>query len=614
VHEIKFDGYRMQMRVERGKVKLLTRKKLDWNERFPEITATGHKLPDCMLDGEIVAMDKNGASNFAMLQDALSSGKTGELVFFVFDLLWADGRSLAGESLETRKALLEVFLDETNKDPRLRYVEHFATDGRAMLKAACRAGLEGIISKKLSAPHRGGRGDLWTKAKCRAGQEVVIGGWWGDNRKLRSLLIGVHRGDEFVYLGRVGTGYNASNAGDLLEALKPLKQPKSPFSKKVPVPRQANINWVKPVKVAEVEFATITGDGLLRQAAYKGLREDKDAKSVVLEPHPEIGKEDTDMPAKTKPKASGIVHKKQTGGDPEIMGITITHPKKVLWPASKTAPEVTKLELVEYYKMAADRLLDELKGRPLSLVRAPDGIHGEKFFQRHELMGAAGKISTMKVQGDKKPFLAVEKASDLVALGQAGVLEIHPWGSKPGDPETPSRLIFDLDPNEDVSFADVIAAAKELKTRIEDCGLTAFVKTTGGKGIHVVTPIKGTPKSPITWPEAKLFSHVLCQTMEKDNPDRYTTNMAKKQRGGKIFLDYLRNDRMATAVAAWSPRAREGATIALPLKWSELTAKLKPKDFTIPNAKALLKRADPWKDMAKAAGSLDAASRKLAKL
>jgi bifunctional non-homologous end joining protein LigD len=617
VHEIKFDGYRMQMRVERGKVKLITRKKLDWNERFPEITAAGRKLPDCMLDGEIVAMDKTGTSNFSMLQEALSSGKTGELVFFVFDLLWADGRSLAGESLETRKLLLETFLEEANSDPRLRYVEHFATDGGAMLKAACRAGLEGIISKKLSAPHRSGRSDLWTKAKCRAGQEVVIGGWWGDNRKLRSLLIGVHRGDEFVYLGRVGTGYNASNAGDLLEALKPLKQAKSPFSKRVDVPRQASINWVKPVKVAEVEFATITGDGLLRQAAYKGLREDKDAKSVVLEPHPEIGKEDDAMPtakAATKATSGGIVHKKQTGGDPEIMGITITHPNKVLWPKSKTTPDVTKRELVEYYEMAADRLLDELEGRPLSLVRAPDGINGEKFFQRHELMGAAGKISTIKVQGDKKPFLTVEKPSDLVALGQAGVLEIHPWGSKPGDPETPSRLIFDLDPNPDVSFADVIAAAKELKTRIEDCGLTAFVKTTGGKGIHVVTPIKGTPKSPIAWPEAKLFSHVLCQTMEKDDPERYTTNMAKKQRGGKIFLDYLRNDRMATAVAAWSPRAREGATIALPLKWSELNAKLNPKDFTIVNAKALLKRADPWKDMTKAASSLDAASRKLAKL
>jgi bifunctional non-homologous end joining protein LigD len=619
VREIKFDGYRTEARIERGKVQLLTRKGLDWAARYPEVAAALKHYPDSMLDGEIVALDKKGVTSFAMLQDALSSGKTGGLVFFVFDLLWLQGRDLRGEPLETRKQLLEELIEMVNIDTRIRYVEHFKTNGAALLEAARQAGMEGIISKSLSATYKSGRTDTWTKSKCRAGQEVVIGGWWGDNRKVRSLLIGVHRGKDFVYLGRVGTGYNAENTGQILDALKPLRQPKSPFAKHISMPREANINWVKPEQVAEVEFANITTDGLLRQAAFKGLRNDKDALSVVLEPHPEIEEEEPDMakaaPKKATPKKSAIITAKPAArGEPDVLGITISNPNKVLWPASKTSPEITKLELAQYYELAADRLLDELKGRPLSLVRAPDGINGEKFFQRHELMGAAGKISTMKVQGDKKPFLAVEKASDLVALGQAGVLEIHPWGSKPGDPETPGRLIFDLDPNEDVSFADVIVAAKEMKERIEACGLTAFVKTTGGKGIHVVTPIKGTPKSPIDWADAKLFSHVLCQTMEKDDPERYTTNMAKKQRGGKIFLDYLRNDRMATAVSAWSPRAREGATIALPLKWSELTPKLNPKEFGIFNAKTLLKRADPWKGMSKAAGSLEAAGRKLAKL
>jgi bifunctional non-homologous end joining protein LigD len=613
-HEIKFDGYRMQMRVQRGKVALITRKQLDWNARFPEIAAAGKRFPDCMLDGEIVATDARGITSFAMLQEALSSGRTDELVFFVFDLLWAQGRDLRGEPLEIRKILLEEYLGAVNKDERIRYVEHFETGGKAMLTAACKAGLEGIISKKLTARYAGGRADSWTKAKCRAGQEVVIGGWWGDNKKLRSLLIGVHRGDKFVYLGRVGTGFNAQNSADVLEALKPLKQPKSPFDRAIDVPRQASINWVKPVRVAEVEFANITSDGLLRQAAFKGLRDDKDAKSVVLEPHPELAKGDAAVPAKSLAKAKTIETPRRKNGDPEVLGITITHPSKVLWPKSKTSREVTKRELAEYYEMAADRLLLELKGRPLSLVRAPDGIDGERFFQRHALMGAAGEINTIKVKGEDKPFLAVEKPRDLVALGQAGVLEIHPWGSKAGDPETPARLVFDLDPNPDVSFADVIAAAKEMKARIEDCGLVAFVKTTGGKGIHVVTPIKGTPRSPATWRDAKLFAHVLCQTIEKDDPERYTTNMAKKQRGGKIFLDYLRNDRMATAVAAWSPRAREGATVAMPLKWSELTAKLDPKTFTLANVKALLSRPDPWADMMKSAGSLEAASRKLAKL
>jgi len=258
VHEIKFDGYRIQMRVERGRVKLITRKGLDWHERFPEIAAAGQRFPDCYLDGEIVALDRNGITSFAMLQDALSSGKTGDLVYFVFDLLWLQGRDLRSEPLAVRKQLLEEFLTQANEDPRIRYVEHFETDGGAMLEAARRARMEGIISKRLDAPYRAGRTDTWTKAKCRAGQEVVIGGWWGDNRQLRALLVGVHRDNGFVYLGRVGTGYSAQVASEVLEALKPLRQAKSPFVKNINIPRQSDINWVKPSMVAEVEFSNIT--------------------------------------------------------------------------------------------------------------------------------------------------------------------------------------------------------------------------------------------------------------------------------------------------------------------------------------------------------------------
>jgi bifunctional non-homologous end joining protein LigD len=607
-HEIKFDGYRMQLRVAHGKVRLLTRRGLDWTGRFAQIAQAANGFPDCLIDGEIVALNSDGISDFARLQDALAKESTDELIFFAFDLLYATGRDLRDVPLEQRKDLLESLLKRVNTSQRIRFVEHFTSNGGEILEAACRAGLEGIISKRLDAPYRSGRGDSWTKAKCRAGQEVVIGGWWGDDKNLRSLIVGAYKDGKLVYLGRVGTGFNATLAREVLDALRPLRQAKSPFAPDNRMPRQKGLNWVKPAKVAEVEFATITSDGLLRQASFKGLREDKSPRSVVPEAHPEAGQGELAVPTKSKTKSS--VRK----GDPEICGITITHADKILWPASKTNPPVSKRELAEYYEAAADRLLPELKGRPLSLVRAPDGINGERFFQRHKLMGAAGKIATIRVAGEKEPFLAVSKACDLVALGQAGVLEIHPWGSKPGDPETPARLIFDLDPNPDVSFADVIAAAKEMKGRLEDCGLTAFVKTTGGKGIHVVTPIKGSTKVPATWEDAKLFAHVLCQTMERAGPEHYTTNMSKKQRGGKIFLDYLRNDRMATAVAAWSPRAREGATIAVPLKWSELNAKLDPKKFTIANAKALLRRADPWKDMAKAAGSLEMAKRKLARV
>ncbi len=603
-HEIKFDGYRVQLRVAGGKAHVLTRRGLDWTQRFSEIAADAGGLPECLIDGEVVALDDDGISDFAMLQDALARQKTAQLVLFAFDLLHAQGRDLRDEPLEARKQLLKTLLK--GAPSRLRYVEHFASDGEAMLRAACRTRLEGIISKRLDAPYRSGRGEAWTKAKCRAGQEVVIGGWWGDAKTLRSLIVGAYRDDRLVYLGRVGTGFNATLAREVLDVLTPLRQAVSPFAPDRNLPRQKGIVWVKPVTVAEVEFATITSDGLLRQASFKGLREDKDAKAVMPEAHPQAG--EGELAVATKAKAA------RGKSDPEICGITITHPDKVLWPKSKTSPAISKRELAEYYEMAADRLLPELKGRPLSMVRAPDGIEGERFFQRHALMGAAGKIATIKVAGEKQPFLSIAKACDLVALGQAGVLEIHPWGSKAGEPEVPARLVFDLDPNPDVPFARVISAAKEMKARLEQCGLTAFVKTTGGKGLHVVTPIKGSAKKPATWDAAKLFAHVMCQTMERDDPAHYTTNMAKKQRGGKIFLDYLRNDRMATAVAAWSPRAREEATIALPLAWSALTAKIDPREFNIANAKTLLKRADPWKDMMKKAGSLEAASKRLVSL
>ncbi len=295
-----------------------------------------------------------------------------------------------------------------------------------------------------------------------------------------------------------------------------------------------------------------------------------------------------------------------------VVGVTITRPDKGLWPATKASPAITKLDLAHYYESVAPRMLPHIAGRPLSLVRAPDGITGERFFQRHVLAGVA-VVKPTHVQGEKTPFLSLDSVEGLVALAQAAVLEIHPWGAKSGDPETPERLIFDLDPASDVSFDRVVEAAKEMRELLSACGLVPFVKTTGGKGIHVVAAIKGARNKPPTWPEAKAFALALAERMAMTAPDRYTTNMSKKQRGGKIFIDYLRNDRMATAVAPFSARAREGATIAMPLSWKDIRKGLDPGAFTVATVESVLKRADTWKGLAAAAASLETAMKKLAR-
>ncbi len=612
VHEVKFDGYRLQLRVEKGRAVLRTRRGLDWSERFPEVLADTRSLPDCLIDGEVCALNAHGLPDFGALQDAISSGKTKDLIFYVFDLLFLSGDDLRPEPLQTRKAALEKLIANT-RGKILSFVPHFTESGESMLLSACRMDMEGIVSKRLDAPYRSGRGDFWTKAKCRPGQEIVIGGWWGDDRSLRSILVGAYRDGVLHYMGKIGTGFSQRNAPDVLKVLRPLKRKQSPFTTAQTIPRAKEIHWVEPKLVAEIEYSNVTADGLLRQASFKALRADKPARDIVWEkpnampPETTIVKEETMarknlVAKKAAPAAKPVV--KKTASDSTVVGITISHPDKELWPASGKSEAVTKLELARYYELAADRLLTHLAGRPVSIVRAPDGIHGEHFFQRHAMQGTAVTLPSIKVRGEPKPYLSVDSAEGLVALAQVGALELHPWGVKAGDPETPERLIFDFDPDTELDFIRVIEAAREMKARLEKIGLTPFIKTTGGKGLHVVTPVKGTPKNRIDWPKAKAFAKSVSEQMAADSPERYTINMAKKQRGGKIFIDYLRNDKTSTAVGAWSPRARDGATIAFPIPWSAVKAGLNPKAYTIATAPALLKKTDPWKDMPKAAAVL----------
>ena len=599
VHEVKFDGYRMQARVENGKVRLLTRKGLDWTERFPEIAEDCARLSDCLIDGEICAVDKNNVSDFGLLQQALSNGKTGALIYYVFDCLFDGGADMRKEDLEARKAALKKLLKPLSRSGRVVFVSHFAESGASMLEAACRTGQEGIISKKLDAAYFSGRGNSWTKSKCRGGQEVVIGAWRGTRGKLRSLLVGTYQGGKLVYMGRVGTGYNAVTAAELLKRLKPLARRRSPFANAPP--RLPDVNWVEPKLVGEIEFENITSDGLFRQAAFKGLRLDKPAKAVVREVA-------ADAPQEEKVAVKKNAKTKSANGDDEVLGIRISHPEKVLWPKSKLGPAVTKLDLARYMAAVADRMLPHVKNRPISVVRTPDGIEGQKFFQRHGLQGTAVPMLAIRTKEAPKPYLGVDSAEGLVALAQQAVTEVHPWGSKPGDPEAPERVIFDLDPAPDVKFSRVVDASKELKARLENLGFKSFVKTTGGKGLHVVVAIKGAD-----WAEAKAFAKAVALRMEGDAPERYTTTISKKQRKGKIFVDYLRNDKTSTGVAPWSPRAREGATIAVPLTWSQVTARLDPQKFTSATSGPLRKKADPWKGLAASAKPIAAAMKKLAK-
>jgi bifunctional non-homologous end joining protein LigD len=590
VHEIKFDGYRIQLRILDGKVTLKTRKGLDWTGKFAAIAHAATGLSDGIIDGEIVALNANGAPDFAALQAALSEGKSKDLIFFAFDLLFDGDEDLRKRPLSERKRLLkQMFVDQDDRGV-IRFVEHFDTGGEAVLRSACKLSLEGIVSKKVDAPYQSGRSGAWTKAKCRAGHEVVVGGWSTTNGRFRSLLVGVNRGDHFVYVGRVGTGYGGTAVRNLLPRLKSVAAAKSPFTGIGAPRKEAGVTWTKPELVAEIEFAGWTGDGMVRQAAFKGLREDKAAEEVEAEKPTKPMR--TDIPAPSRPASPAPPPK--SSGKPIVMGVLISNPDKPLWPDAGDGEPVSKLDLATYFEQVGPWLIGQIKGRPCSIIRAPNGLNGEQFFQRHAMPGTSNLLELVSVFGDRKPYLQIDRVEGLAAVAQVAALELHPWNCQPAQPEVPGRLIFDLDPGPDVDFSIVIEAAREMRQRLDALGLVSFCKTTGGKGLHVVTPLESSKKNKLSWLEAKAFAHEVCLRMARDNPQRYVVNMAKKLRGGKIFLDYLRNDRMATAVAPLSTRARPGATVSMPVTWTQVKAGLDPKKFTIRTVPALIRKSKAW--------------------
>jgi bifunctional non-homologous end joining protein LigD len=611
VHEIKLDGYRMQLRIEAGDAAMRTRKGLDWTHKFAPLVAAGRGLGDCIVDGEVVALAHNGASDFSALQAALAEGRADDLIYFAFDLPFADGEDLRPLPLLQRKQRLRARLQRKGPHAQqIKFMEHLSEPGEQVLKSARDLDLEGIVSKRANAPYVSGRTESWRKLKCRGGQEVVIGGWSGSDKHLRSLLVGVYRGDQLVHTGRVGTGFNARNAGDLLQKLVQLKTNRSPFGGKGAPRRQADLNWVKPQLVAEIEFAGWTGDGNVRQAAFKGLRADRPAEEIRAE-RPATTQM-TELPTAKLPRKPGRRPDRgpdrSKGGSEVIMGVVISKPDKPLWPAPDN---YTKSDLARYLETVGPWMIEHLKGRPCSIIRAPDGIEAERFFQRHEMKGMSNLLSSVKVAGDRKAYIQIDRVEGLIAAAQIAGIEYHPWNNEPGHPSVPGRLVFDLDPAPDVAFDRVIAAAKEMRQRLEALGLATFCKTTGGKGLHVVTPISVQDRDALGWDEAKAFAEAVCAAMAADSPNRYLLNMSKKLRAGRILLDYLRNDRMATAVAPLSPRMRAGAPVSMPIPWSQVRVGLEPQRFTIVTAPALLLKNKPWADYAGAGAPLKAAIRRL---
>ncbi len=580
IHEIKFDGYRLQARLDNGKVKLLTRRGLDWTRKFPAIAEAIAKLPakTALIDGELVVEDRDGVSNFSLLQQDLKDGRRDRMAFYAFDLMHYDGDDLKPMPLYARKKALIGLLAKAPPHRLLRLSESLTEPGSVLLKHACKIGLEGIVSKLSDAAYHSGRGHDWIKTKCSDRQELVVAGFVPsstDSRTVGALVLGYYEHGRLRYAGRTGTGFSHAIARELYRKLKSLKLDKPAFGAVPDEERGVRKPvWVTPRLVAEVDFHGWTHGDRVRQASFKGLREDKPAEQVVREVKAVAGKTAVKRSA---PKGSAKV---------AVSGVMLSHPDRVYWEDAG----VTKRDLAGFYAQIWKWMRPHVAGRPISLLRCPDGAAGQCFFQKHVTAGIATEhLQLVPEKGDK--IISIDDLAGLVSLVQAGVLEIHTRGTTIGDREHADRLVFDLDPGPGAGWKDVVAAAREVRRRLDAFKLNSFVKTSGGKGLHVVVPIKPAP-----WDKAKDFCHAIAASMAADDPDHYVASATKSKRNNRIFVDYLRNSREATAVAPYSARARAHAPVSTPIEWTELGTLKAADQYTVLNLPARLARLrkDPW--------------------
>jgi bifunctional non-homologous end joining protein LigD len=577
VHEIKYDGYRLISEVRSGEPRLLTRHRNDWTDRFPSVRSAlrGLRLGTAILDGEVVVVGPDGMSSFQELQNVLSGGR-GSLRYYLFDLIYLEGRDLREAPLVERKARLLEMLEPVDRTGCLQFCDHVEGNGPEFLRQARELGLEGIISKRRLAPYREGRSRDWLKVKCAKRQEFVVIGYTdpgGERPGIGALLLAAKGEDgELGFVGRVGSGFSDRLLVELKTKLAASPLPSCPVAGHPTIPRRG-AHWVRPELVAEVAFTGWTADGVLRHPTFKGLREDKPA----VEVHTERAK-----PVPGRPKKEAVERS-------AVAGVAITHPDKVLDPESRT----TKRDVVRYFESISERMLPLLRGRPLTLLRCPGGID-DCFYQKQVETGIPPIVPRVSVMddGETAPYAMVDSVEALITLVQLGVLEFHTWGSRAEQLEKPDRFTIDLDPDPSVPWLRLAQAALEVRIVLNDLGLDSFLKTTGGKGLHVVVPV--TPRW--GWDEVKNFSQSVAAAVAARAPTRYTLSVSKSRRTGRILIDYLRNARGATAVEAYSTRARPGATVSMPIPWEALATDIGPATFTIRNAAAFLADlgGDPW--------------------
>ncbi|MEG6508188.1 DNA ligase D [Methyloligella sp. 2.7D] len=575
IHEVKFDGYRIEARKDGDRVTLYSRSGLDWTARFPAIAKAFSKLSckSALIDGEAAFVLPSGLTSFKALQEHIDTDNPA-IRYYAFDLLALDGKDLRNEPLSKRKAALKQLFAKKLPE-RLVYSDDIEGEGDVFFAKACAVGLEGIMCKRASAPYRSGRSKSWLKVKCSHEEEFVIGGYAKSSargRPFASLLLGTYDGDRLIFAGKVGTGFDTKTLKALAAKFKPLERKTAPFEE-VPTADRRDAVWLSPKLVGAVRFTEWTPEGRLRHPSFQGLREDKPAKEVFR-----------DMAAKAS-EESGKMAK-----DPRFDGIELSSPDRVLYPEIG----LTKLGLAEYYDKVRDAMLPYLVDRPISLVRCPEGHTEECFFQRHAMKGMSAAIKQIAIPGGetKEKYLYIENAEGLFALVQIGVLEIHDWGVSTKALDKPDRLVFDLDPDEGLSLETLKAATIEVRDFLADLGLKSFLKSTGGKGFHVVAPL--TPKA--GWDEVKAFCKAVADALVTARGDRYTATLSKSAREGKIFVDYLRNQRGSSAIVNFSTRARAGAPVATPLRWDELSGLSQAAAYTVstlPRRLASLK-SDPW--------------------